>query len=353
MADSAGKLIVTRVGAQPRTVSLETPVLTIGRAPEAGLTLADALVSRHHAEVRVEAGAVLLTDLGSSNGTFVDGQRLLPHQPHQLRDGVRIGIGPFELLYDARAVTDQPAVDTASAGEAAPPAPPAGNEPVSGGAGGAEPRPAAGAESLAGVWPAEFPVVPSPDAAEQESAAQYVAVAVLPEPPKEQPRPTYPAPLAEGDASVYLRDLPVIYQDADFLGRFLHIFESIWEPLEQRQDHIEMYFDPRTCPAGFLPWLAGWLDLAFNAHWPEGRRRRLLSEAMDLYRWRGTRYGLTRMIEVCAGITPDITERPEQPFVFTITVTAPPGSGLDKDLIEELVRTHKPAWAGYRLEFPS
>ena len=344
MATPTGRLIVSRVGSVLQTLSLDVPVLIIGRAPESGLVLRDPLVSRQHAELRAEPEGLLLTDLGSSNGTTVDGTRLLPHQPQLLRPGARIQIGPFDLVYDAAPMrSEQPAEPANLPGMTEPP----GGTPGAAGDIPAQPE----GESLAGVWtPAAN--VDSAQAA-LEPAGGAVAVAVLPTPPKEEPRPTFCASLAEGPASAYLRDLPVIFQDADFLGRFLQIFESIWEPLEQRQDHIAMYFDARTCPAAFLPWLASWLDFSFNAHWPEARRRRLLAEAMELYRWRGTRDGLTHMIEVCAGLTPAITESADQPLVFTVTITAPPGTNVDEDLIDELVRAHKPAWAGYKLEFTS
>jgi phage tail P2-like protein len=111
-----------------------------------------------------------------------------------------------------------------------------------------------------------------------------------------------------------------------------------------------MYIDPRTAPAGMIDWLAGWFDLAINAHWPESRRRRLLAEAADLYRWRGTRYGMTRMIEVCADVTPDIQEDPNQPFVFRVLITIPNDREVDLGLIEDLIRAHKPAHSGYVLE---
>jgi phage tail-like protein len=152
---------------------------------------------------------------------------------------------------------------------------------------------------------------------------------------------------------LYQRFLPDIFQEDDFLRRFLMIFEDIWEPLEQRQDHIEMYFDPRTSPASFLAWLASWLDLSLNEHWPEARRRRLLAQATELYRWRGTTHGLIRMIEVCTGLTPEIRESSSQPFVFHIRVTlqtGPDGETIDKALIEDLIQMHKPAHAGYLLE---
>ena len=81
-------------------------------------------------------------------------------------------------------------------------------------------------------------------------------------------------------ASRYLPYLPIIFQDNDFLSRFLQIFEAIWEPLEQRQDHIGMYLS-RTCPASWLPWFASWFGLTLDPHLPEGGARALLAEAID------------------------------------------------------------------------
>jgi phage tail-like protein len=137
----------------------------------------------------------------------------------------------------------------------------------------------------------------------------------------------------------------------DFLGRMLLIFEALWEPLEQRQDHIALYYDPRTAPAAMLPWIASWLDLALDHHWPEERRRRLLREAMDLYRWRGTSYGLARMLEVSAGVAARVTDDPAEPWVVRVEVTLPPAGEVRREAVEALVRAHKPAHVGYVLEF--
>lgn len=138
--------------------------------------------------------------------------------------------------------------------------------------------------------------------------------------------------------------------DSSFLNRLLLICETIWEPFEQRQDHLERYVDPRTCPASLVPWFAGWLGLRVEPYWPESRQRALLGAAMELYRWRGTAHGLTRMLEVCTGHIVTVEDVPERPFVVRVVVTAAPGQAVDRELIEELIRTHKPAHVGYLLE---
>jgi phage tail-like protein len=154
----------------------------------------------------------------------------------------------------------------------------------------------------------------------------------------------------QGTNSIYMSFLPDIYQENDFLRRFLLIFEDIWEPLEQRQDNIQMYFQPLTCPTAFLPWLANWLGFSLDPHWPEMRQRRLLAQAMDMYRWRGTHYGLTRMLEVCTGVTPVITENEREPFVFHIEIPVTAGD-IDRKFVNDLIQIHKPAHAGYVLKF--
>ncbi len=46
----------------------------VGRTADCDVLVPDDRISRHHARIRVEAGRVLVTDLGSSNGTWVDGK---------------------------------------------------------------------------------------------------------------------------------------------------------------------------------------------------------------------------------------------------------------------------------------
>jgi phage tail-like protein len=148
-----------------------------------------------------------------------------------------------------------------------------------------------------------------------------------------------------------MRYLPVIFHDDDFLSRFLQLFEVVWEPLEQRQNHIDVYFSAMTCPADWLPWMAGWFGIVLEDHWPEARKRALLTRAIDIYRWRGTAYGLERVIEACIGVRPEIVVAPENPFVFRVTIRPPAGAHehLEHD-VNELISAHKPAHTGYTLE---
>ncbi|OKL48526.1 hypothetical protein BSR28_02225 [Boudabousia liubingyangii] len=65
-------------------------VTVIGRGAEADVILDDSSVSRKHAEIRITPGAILLTDLSSTNGTFVEGHRITACQ---LVDGNEITFG--------------------------------------------------------------------------------------------------------------------------------------------------------------------------------------------------------------------------------------------------------------------
>jgi ABC-type multidrug transport system ATPase subunit/ABC-type multidrug transport system permease subunit len=96
-------------GAETRVPSGELPVigiqhvvfegerLSIGRDPANDVVLADPNVSRFHAEMVRDGDAIELADLGSRNGTRLDGA---PVTTHALRTGNEIGIGPYRLVFD-------------------------------------------------------------------------------------------------------------------------------------------------------------------------------------------------------------------------------------------------------------
>ena len=74
--------------------------LLIGRDPASGIHLTDTQVSWKHATLIYDRGGCIIEDLGSSNGTFVDGKRV---QRHVLTPGEIVRIGAFELTVQTRA----------------------------------------------------------------------------------------------------------------------------------------------------------------------------------------------------------------------------------------------------------
>lgn len=76
---------------------LTNPVSTIGRAVENDVVITSKRASREHARIRREGRKLLIEDLNSTNGTFLNDQRLLA--PEVLRDGDRIAIGEITLIF--------------------------------------------------------------------------------------------------------------------------------------------------------------------------------------------------------------------------------------------------------------
>ncbi len=86
-------------GPNGRIVLGPTP-LTIGRTQDNQLVLSDPKTSSHHAEIRPDGRGYSITDLDSTNGTFVNGQRLIPHLTRQLITGDTIRIGDTQYNYE-------------------------------------------------------------------------------------------------------------------------------------------------------------------------------------------------------------------------------------------------------------
>ena len=69
---------------------------TVGRAPRADFVVDASLVSRVHCRLSAGAEEIVVEDLDSTNGTFVNGRRI--HKRGSARAGDRIGIGRVDLL---------------------------------------------------------------------------------------------------------------------------------------------------------------------------------------------------------------------------------------------------------------
>jgi len=79
-------------------LALGEQVVTIGRKPESTLQLGDPNVSRNHAEIRPHGNGWVLVDLGSTNGTRINGVRV---SSHELADGDEIAFGNTVCTFEA------------------------------------------------------------------------------------------------------------------------------------------------------------------------------------------------------------------------------------------------------------
>jgi phage tail-like protein len=302
----------TRVFVIPRGTT------TVGRQPGTDLQLNHLQVSRRHAQVDCAAAKCQITDLGSSNGTHVDGTGLTPHVTVPLGHGAVVKIGPFELTVQRIPIEveqrDKP--------------PPEPIEPIR------EPEPVPEMVKLKSELAP--PAAPPPPARPSVSDS-----------PAEEPVP----PGLSIDSRRLLDLLPDIYH-TDFMARFLGIFESILAPIEWNVDNFDLYLAPGTAPADFVPWLANWFKMALDPAWSEMQRRTLLSEAHQLYARRGTRWALGRVLEIYTGHSPEISDQGKalEPFTFIVRLPLRVGE-LERQSIERIVNANKPAHTTYKLEF--
>ena len=81
------------------TTQLNADVTTIGRSDTCAVVIPLPIVSRLHATIELQHGRYLLTDLGSANGTFVNGVRLEQPQPLSTNDEIWVGSEEVTLLF--------------------------------------------------------------------------------------------------------------------------------------------------------------------------------------------------------------------------------------------------------------
>lgn len=109
-----------------------------------------------------------------------------------------------------------------------------------------------------------------------------------------------------------LNYLPAVYQhdlsSRDFLERFLSLFGTFLQGIEEKIDKVSSIFDPAVAHGPFLTWLAGWIGLNIDENWSEDQIRRLLTAAPSLYKKRGTREALEEIVAIYTGEKPLIVE---------------------------------------------
>ncbi len=93
----AQKLVIIAGAREGLEIPLESDKLTIGRSAQSGLVIRDEYTSTNHARLQLWNGDWVIQDLGSTNGTFVDNQRVSVPTPVPLYTPVSVGSTIFEL----------------------------------------------------------------------------------------------------------------------------------------------------------------------------------------------------------------------------------------------------------------
>jgi serine phosphatase RsbU (regulator of sigma subunit) len=102
-------LLLFADNAPPRRLPLPSLPATIGRAAPAEIILEGGTVSRRHCRLELAEDRILLSDLGSTNGTFVNGEPVT--SPVALQDGALIAVGAHRLRYHRRSVHETAEAD--------------------------------------------------------------------------------------------------------------------------------------------------------------------------------------------------------------------------------------------------
>ncbi len=180
--------------------------------------------------------------------------------------------------------------------------------------------------------------------------------------------------------SSYLNFLPAIYREIDFMERFISIFEQAFDPSVQTIDVLWAYLDPLTAPEAMLPFIAQWVAWPIDPRWDSQQQRRLIRNAVTLYRWHGTRRGLRYYLHLYTGLPLD-EDLPEaekhiaieevfslgfvmgkamlgedamlgggHPFHFIVRLRQEAGQSIDERLVRDVIEREKPAFCSYDLE---
>lgn len=174
-------------------------------------------------------------------------------------------------------------------------------------------------------------------------------------------QPAQPNQLSQASSS-YVDHLPAIFRDDPFIGRFLLAFETIFsgrgDPnvvgLEEGIGQLADVFDPAKTNEEFLPWLASWVALGLRADWDAATKRSFIQETVSLYRLRGTKAGLARMLAIYTGQAVEINDDFAQvPHFFQVKLslgeTDVARLNKQREIARAIIDQEKPAHTFYGL----
>lgn len=280
----------------------------IGYSPNADIFLNDRTVSGQHAQVDDSTGDFTLTDLGSTNGTLLQNERLIAKVSFPLRPGETFRIGRYALTFD-----EQPQPDDWISPE----------------------QETAATPQRQRLYPYTAEVPPG--------LSRYSLTLLDQLPVLYQMAQSVPA---VWDAAVALPDAT----PATFLSRFLALFEATLLPIGWLIENFDFYLDPQTAPVDFFPWLESWYGLPLVDGLSAEQRRWLLCHAHELYDLKGSRTALIKVIELCTGYTPVVEDQTTPGAGFRVELPAASGQPVERALVEQLIVAFKPVNIPYELK---
>lgn len=161
-----------------------------------------------------------------------------------------------------------------------------------------------------------------------------------------------------------LHRLPAVFQDDEFLARFLTGFDEALAPIFLTLDTLDCYVNPRLAPPDFLDWLAHWVGIETEEDWSEAERRELIANAVQMHRRRGTAAGIAEAVRLAIDAEVTVTESGAADWSETpggelpgtarpqlrLTVRPRAGSPIDRQRLEAVVAAVKPAHVPHTID---
>lgn len=297
-----------------RLFVLEEGVTRIGSSFDCDIWLDHPLVSAEHLSIIWAEQAATLIAFQNNRGTRLNGQLVVSEDPRPLNSGDVVLVHPYTMAFtivNIKIGSSSSAVDHEE-------------------------------EDLRQV---EFPT-----AAEEALDLSMVPDALVGGRLDQNLEDEVPPGL--GNHSIrYINYLPEIYK-SDFVSRFLAMLESVLMPVEWTIDNIDLMLDPDTTVKSFLPWLAQWFGVTFDATWSEEKQRLFLKDAHQLYAMRGTKWAMARTLSIYTGQEVEIVDLDDDdnPFLFKVRFPCRENE-IERVLVEKMIEIDKPAHTIFQLEF--
>ncbi len=97
------KLVLLSEGLTGRSHELTVEKTTVGRVDDNTFAIAEASVSSHHAEILLRGNDVVIKDLNSTNGTFINGEQVAAEKETVLKPGQILRLGKIEMRLETEA----------------------------------------------------------------------------------------------------------------------------------------------------------------------------------------------------------------------------------------------------------